>query len=62
MENIRIRKLDASETSRRRKEVGKARSSLKTLLNLDKEALKDIDQNLLKKLQNMIGGVSGESD
>lgn len=62
MENIRIRKLDASETSRRRKEVGKARSSLKTLLNLDKEALKDIDPKLLKKLKNMIGGVSGESD
>lgn len=62
MENIRIRKLDASETSRRRKEVGKAKSSLKTLLNLDREALKDIDPNLLKKLKSMIGDISGESD
>ena len=62
MENIRIRKLDASETSRRRKEVGKAKTSLNTLLNLDKEALKDVDPELIKRLESVLKEVGGESE
>ncbi len=60
MNNIRIRKLDASETSRRRKEVGKARTSVKTLINLEKDAIKDLDPELLGQLRDILGKADGE--
>lgn len=61
MENIGIRRLDASETSRRRKQVGKAKTSINALLGLDKEALKDVDPKAIKKLKKMIDEVESES-
>lgn len=61
MDNIRIRKLDTSETTRRKKIVGKGKQSVKTLLNIDSEALSDIDPESLKQLIAKLKEVSGDS-
>lgn len=58
MENIR--KLDASETSRRRREVRRAKESINALLDLDEEALTDLDIKKIKKLRKKIAKVPDE--
>lgn len=60
MEDIRIRRLDASETTRRRKQVTKARQTINALLTVEKDALKDLDQEQLKRLKKLIDEVGGE--
>lgn len=61
MQDIRIRKLDASETTRRRKEVKLAKQSLSKLLEIDKEALSDLDDELLSQLTKKLKEVSDEN-
>jgi superfamily I DNA and RNA helicase len=60
MENIRIRRLDASETSRRRRQVSRARQGLETLLGIDSEALTDLDPKLLEKLKRRLDDLGDE--
>jgi superfamily I DNA and RNA helicase len=49
-----IRCLDASETSRRRRDVRRASDSIKNLLQIDKEALKDLDPMILDQLKEVL--------
>ena len=60
MKNIRIRRLDASETSRRRREVSRARESLEALLGVDSEALTDLEPKLLEKLKRRLDDLGDE--
>lgn len=60
MKDIRIRRLDASETTRRRKEVKKARQTINALLSVDKEALRDLDAEQLARLKKLVDEVGGE--
>lgn len=53
MEKI-ARRLDASETSRRRKELRKAMESAEKLVDVDEAALAEIDPELLKKLRDVL--------
>jgi superfamily I DNA and RNA helicase len=50
----RIRRLDASETSRRRKELRAASESLKRLTKIDREAIAELDPDLRRQVQRML--------
>lgn len=50
MDDIRIRKLDAAETTRRRKIVASSKSAMRNLLTTDIDALRE-DQELFEKLR-----------
>jgi superfamily I DNA and RNA helicase len=55
-----LRRLDASETSRRRREVRTAQESAKRLIGIDEEALQALPPALLKKLKAKIEGIPDE--
>lgn len=59
MEDIRIRKLDATETTRRKKEVNVLRRSIKTVLDGNADALRE-NPELLEELLKKITEVKGE--
>jgi superfamily I DNA and RNA helicase len=55
-----IRRLDASETSRRKREVKTAKESVARLIDVDKDALHSLPPSLLKKLKSKLEEVSDE--
>lgn len=55
-----IRRLDASETSRRRREVRTAKESISKLLNLEPDALQALSPALLKELMSKLKEVPDE--
>jgi superfamily I DNA and RNA helicase len=55
-----LRRLDASETSRRRREVRTAQESIRKLIGIDGEAIQALPAELLKKLKEKIEGASHE--
>jgi|ERR1044071_2657670 superfamily I DNA and RNA helicase len=55
-----LRRLDASETSRRRREVRTAKESISKLLGLELDALHALSPSLLKDLKNKLEEVSDE--
>ena len=50
----KIRKLDASETTRRKKEVKRAQGWASRLNEIDVDALRKLDPNLLERLKNKL--------
>lgn len=56
------RVLDASETTRRRKEVKKAREYVKALTEIDKEALGSLDPELIKQAKTILDKISDETE
>jgi superfamily I DNA and RNA helicase len=58
----KIRRLDASETSRRRREVKTAKESVSKLLDLDDEALNALSPSLLRDLKNKLGKLDDDED
>jgi superfamily I DNA and RNA helicase len=57
-----IRKLEATETNRRRKEVRKAQGWAQNLAKLDPEAIRKLDPALLKELRKMIGKATNDGE
>lgn len=57
-----IRTLDSSETSRRRSSVRTAKSSIKKLLNLDREAVAEVDPEELKVLRAMLESINNDAE
>jgi superfamily I DNA and RNA helicase len=57
-----IRRLEATETNRRRKEVRKAQGWAQNLAKLDIEAIRKLDPALLQELRNMIGKVTDDGE
>lgn len=55
-----LRRLDASETTRRRREVRKARETIRTLTEIDKEALTDVDPTLIRQAKQLLSEVEDE--
>jgi superfamily I DNA and RNA helicase len=55
-----LRKLDASETSRRRRDVRTAQESIRKLIGIDEEALHALPPELLEQLKNKINGMRDE--
>jgi superfamily I DNA and RNA helicase len=61
MKDLRIRKLDASETSRRKREITRAVKSVSSLLALDEDALRDLDRGALEKLKQKLNEATGDN-
>jgi superfamily I DNA and RNA helicase len=57
-----IRRLDASETSRRRREVRNAKESIDKLIGIDRGALTDLDPDQLRKLRELLDGITHEDN
>lgn len=55
-----LRRLDASETTRRRREVRRAKETIRTLTEIDKEALSEVDPTLIAKLKQLLSEVGDE--
>ena len=53
MDDIRIRKLDAAETTRRRKVVARSKQAMQSLITADIDALRE-DPELLDKLRRKL--------
>jgi len=54
MRDLKIRRLDASETSRRKKEVKRATQMVDSLLRMDPSAIGDLDPEMLVKLRSLL--------
>jgi hypothetical protein len=57
-----IRRLEATETNRRRKEVRKAQGWAQSLAKVDVEAIRKLDPALLHELRKMIGKVTDDGE
>lgn len=57
-----LRRLDASETTRRRRELRKARESVKALTEVEKEALTALDPELIDKLREVLREIQDEAE
>ncbi|MBV9718016.1 MAG: DEAD/DEAH box helicase [Candidatus Eremiobacteraeota bacterium] len=62
LRDLRIRRLDASETSRRLKEVKRATRAVDALLSLERNALTELDPKMIAHLKRMLAEVDVEPE